>query len=160
MRRVGILSDSHGNWDMAEQAVRAMGDCDELAHAGDYYRDALHLEDCLGVPVRAVTGNCDRSVTGPQEEVWQVDGHRIFLTHGHLYGVKYGLLKLYYRARELDAEIVIFGHTHVPLDEIYEGIYFINPGSVSWSRGQALNSYAVLEFEKGQYNGQIFYLPD
>ncbi|MDH7576887.1 MAG: metallophosphoesterase [Bacillota bacterium] len=157
--RIGILSDSHGDLSRAEQAVAQMGAVDLLVHAGDYYRDALHLGKLFGFEVRAVVGNCDRSAPGPAEEILEIQGHRIYLTHGHLYGVKHGLMRLYYRTCEIGAEMVIFGHTHVAQSEEIEGIYFLNPGSVAWPRIGGKSTYAVLEFRAPGYAVEIFELP-
>lgn len=153
--RVGILSDSHGNWDLAELAVDSMGGIDLLVHAGDYYRDALHLAEYSGVDVRAVTGNCDRSVSGPIEEIFEIDGWCIYLTHGHLYGVKHGSMRLYYRTLEVGADLVIFGHTHQPQHEQVGEVFFLNPGSVAWPRSKGKNSFAVLEFRDSGYKVEI-----
>lgn len=155
--RVGVLSDSHGNLEQAKRAVEEMGEIDLLIHAGDYYHDALYLADHFGLEVKAVVGNCDRGAKGPIEELFDLMGHTIYLTHGHLYGVKQGLLRLHYRAREAGAEIVIFGHTHIAGQEDVDGILFLNPGSVVWSRLGEKGSYAVLEFEGADYRVAIFY---
>jgi putative phosphoesterase len=144
---VGVLSDSHGDIDRAEQAVRAMGDIDLLIHAGDFYQDALYLAHKFDIAVHAVTGNCDRCVPGPHEEVLELCGHRIYLTHGHFYSVKYGLLRLECRTREVNAEMVIYGHTHVPHNEEVDGIRYLNPGSVAWPRIQGQATYALVRLE-------------
>lgn len=157
--RVGILSDSHGDLRRAERAVAQMGAVDLLVHAGDYYRDALHLGKVFGIDVKAVVGNCDRSVPGPVEEILEIRGRRIYLTHGHLYGVKQGLLRLYYRTCEIGAEMVIYGHTHVARHGEIEGVYFLNPGSIARPRLQEKSTYAVLEFQASGYTVEIFELP-
>jgi len=146
---LGVLSDSHGDVDRAKQAVKAMGDVDLVIHAGDFYQDALYLADQFGVDVHAVLGNCDRCVPGPHEEVLELCGHRIYLTHGHLYGVKQGLMRLAYRVREVDAEMAIFGHTHVPQNEEVDGIRYLNPGSVAFPRIPGQFTYALARLEPG-----------
>lgn len=146
---VGVLSDSHGDVGRAEQAVKAMGAVDLVIHAGDFYQDALHLRDELGIEVKVVVGNCDRCVPGPHEELLELAGHRIYLTHGHLYSVKQGLIRLAYRAREVEAEMVIFGHTHVPQNEEADGIHYLNPGSVAWPRIPGQFTYALVRLEPG-----------
>jgi hypothetical protein len=126
-----------------------MGDVSLVIHTGDFYQDALFLADQLGVEIHAVVGNCDRCVPGPQEEVLEICDHRIYLTHGHLYGVKQGLLRLDYRAREVRAELVIFGHTHVPQNEEVNGIRYLNPGSIAWPRIPEQFTYALMRLEPG-----------
>ena len=158
---VGVLSDSHGEVNRAEQVVQAMGDIDLLIHAGDFYQDALYLSTKFKVPVHAVVGNCDRCVPGPHEEVLELCGRRIYLTHGHLYSVKSGLLRLEYRVREVGAEMVIYGHTHVPQNEVVDGIRYLNPGSVALPRLQGQASYALVKLETGApISADLFSLAD
>ena len=47
------------------------------------------------------------------------------------YGVKYGYNSIFYRAKELDVDIVLFGHSHIPIIEECDGIILMNPGSIS-----------------------------
>ncbi len=156
--RVGVLSDSHGDVGRVEQAVKTMGAVELVIHAGDFYRDALYLAAEFGLEVRAVVGNCDRYVPGPREELLEIGGSRIYLTHGHLYGVKQGLLRLDYRAREIGADIVIFGHTHVPLNEEIGGIHYLNPGSVAWPRIPGQYTCASMEIREGRCGVELFNL--
>ena len=146
---VGVLSDSHGDVGRSEQAVKAMGAVDLVVHAGDFYQDALCLADRLGIDVHGVVGNCDRYGPGPQEEVLELCGHRVYLTHGHLYGVKQGLMRLAYRTQEVNAEMVIYGHTHVPQNEEVDGIRYLNPGSVALPRIRGHYTYALIKLEPG-----------
>ncbi|MGD0154414.1 MAG: metallophosphoesterase [Thermacetogeniaceae bacterium] len=146
---VGVLSDSHGDVGQAERAVKAMGAVDLVIHAGDFYSDALYLADQFGIEVKAVTGNCDRCVPGPHEELLELEGHRIYLTHGHFYGVKLGLMRLADRVREVGAEMAIFGHTHMFRYEEVDGIRYLNPGSVAWPRIPGQFTYAIMKLEPG-----------
>ena len=57
-------------------------------------------------------------------------GKRFFLTHGHLYGVKSDLTRVVYAARERSADILLYGHTHVPETDYEDGLYILNPGSI------------------------------
>lgn len=152
--RVCVLSDSHGKLKRAEQVVSEMGELDLLLHAGDYYEDALYLAETCGVEVKAVTGNCDRYATGPAEELLELGGYRIYLTHGHLFGVKHSLVRIYQRALDLGAAIVIYGHTHVPHQEWIENILFLNPGSITWPRSPEY-TFAVLELQSDGFSAEI-----
>ncbi len=146
---VGVLSDSHGDIGRVEQAVKAMGKVDMVIHAGDFYQDILCLANRTGVDVHGVVGNCDWRVPGPHEEVLELCGHRIYLTHGHLYGVMKSLLRLTDRAQEVGAEMVIFGHTHIPQNEKVDGIRCLNPGSVARPRIPGQYLYALMRLETG-----------
>ncbi|RKO67706.1 metallophosphoesterase [Desulfofundulus salinus] len=134
--RVGVVSDTHGRVDRAIKLLNQLEPLDLLLHAGDYYRDGQLLAEALNVPVRAVAGNCDFQTGGPGEEVLELAGKKVFLTHGHLYHVHFSLQKLLYRALELQADVVVFGHTHVRYCNVHEGILFFNPGSIHDPRGE------------------------
>ena len=149
--RVGVLSDTHGKIKKAKKAVEQMGDIELLLHAGDYYEDAIILGRGSGIKVKAVTGNCDIYTPEPVEELLKIGDYRLYLTHGHLFGVKRSLTKLYQRAEELGAHIVIYGHTHMPHQEKKNGMLFLNPGSITWPRFPGMHSFAMLEFHQSGY---------
>jgi putative phosphoesterase len=156
--RIGVLSDTHGRLTLARKAVPLMGDIQLLIHAGDFYHDALKLGGEFQLSATAVIGNCDLGVNGPKEEQLDVGEMRIFITHGHLYRAKSGLLNLYLRAKELGADVVIFGHTHVPEIEYCDGICLFNPGSISLPRGRRKPTFGILELEKGKPKPRIINL--
>ena len=79
--------------------------------------------------VVAVSGNCDFFSDYPNERLVNLDGTLIFLTHGNKYGVKSTLNYLKEKAKEEQADIVLFGHTHIPYVEEWHNIYFANPGT-------------------------------
>ena len=95
--KIGLISDTHGNTAAIDQAVELAGEIDLWLHAGDMIHDAEYLDMAYDAKVVNVAGNCDwgnRSV--PEEEIVEAEGHRIFLTHGHIYGVKgspYGMVQ-------------------------------------------------------------------
>jgi putative phosphoesterase len=153
--RIGILSDSHGKLEKAEKALQEMGNIDLLLHAGDYRKDALILGSAHRIKVKSVIGNCDRFALGPIEELMEINSYKIYLTHGHLFGVKYSLDKLKKQAKRLGADIVIYGHTHLAHQEKMGGILFLNPGSISWPLIPGRHSYAVLEVDQAGYSCEI-----
>jgi len=135
--RIGVLSDTHGDLLSIESALTRLGSLDALVHAGDYYRDGERLALKLPIPVIAVVGNCDAR-RHPLEEIVELAGKKFFVTHGHLYGVKNGTQNLVREARRRRADVVVFGHTHVPVLFSELGMVFVNPGSThSGRRGAA-----------------------
>ncbi|OJT91848.1 YfcE family phosphodiesterase, partial [Clostridioides difficile] len=52
------------------------------------------------------------------------------------------------KATEVDADIVIFGHTHTPFREIKDGVLYINPGSTSLPRGVSYKSFVIMDIEE------------
>ncbi len=156
--RVGVLSDTHGVLEQAARAVRQMGHIDALIHAGDFYVDALFLKSELKAPVYAVAGNCDYPSGGPEELTITLKGHKILITHGHLYRVKNGLQRLFYRALEMGVKAVIFGHTHVPLNLLENDTLFFNPGSTIRSQPGHTAGYGVLNIDEHGIRGTLFNL--
>ncbi|HBX23519.1 MAG TPA: metallophosphoesterase [Desulfotomaculum sp.] len=156
--RVGVISDTHGAVKETARAVQQMGNIDALIHAGDFYVDALFLKSELKVPVYAVAGNCDSPSSGPDELTITLDGHRVLITHGHLHRVKYGLQGLVYKAREVEATTVVFGHTHVPLNLMENNILLFNPGSPVNPMPGHIAGYGILEIDKQRIKGRLLSL--
>lgn len=156
--RIGVLSDTHRNMEAAAQVIERLGACDLWLHAGDFYRDALELHRLYGIPLVAVVGNCDQ-VTGPEEELLELEGVSVLLTHGHLYRVKFGYGQIVARAQKVGAKLVVFGHTHQPEDVVIEGVRLFNPGSLSRTRNPAGLCAGVITIGGGDIN-TAFYRPE
>ena len=111
-----------------------------------------HLGDLLfHKGLVAVKGNCD-FVSFSREEVVEIEGVNILATHGDLYGVKRDLLPLYYRAKELDCQLALYGHTHYATAEDIDGLALINPGAIhSPVIGNPTSAYIVINDKKITY---------
>lgn len=147
--KIIVMSDTHGTLDLAEDIIVEMEQIDCLIHLGDHYEDAVSIGRCMDINVVAVKGNCDRDQV-KRDTVLELEGHRLFLTHGHQYGVKTDLNKVYYKALELSCDIVLFGHTHMPVNIKHNGVLIMNPGSLSLPRGGSKASYGIIEIN-GKY---------
>ncbi|NSB17391.1 MULTISPECIES: metallophosphoesterase [Clostridium] len=128
---IAVVSDTHRMTKYINLAKGLIKDADILIHLGDNIDDAELLENTFKGKVYAVAGNCDYSTKYPKESVIEVNGKKIFFTHGDLYGVKSSMNNIYYRGRELNADIVLFGHTHQQLVEKEDDMILMNPGSIS-----------------------------
>lgn len=132
--KIAVISDTHRVNKYIDIAKKYIKKCNILIHLGDNIEDVERLtEDFRGI-VYSVKGNCDFSSKYPSEQVIEIEGKKIFITHGHNYGVKYSLNNIYYRAKELEVDIVLFGHTHKALIVEEDGIILMNPGSISLPR--------------------------
>lgn len=131
---IAVVSDTHRMNKFINLAKEAIKDADILIHLGDNIEDVEIFERNFNGKVYAVAGNCDYSSKYPKEGIIEVCGKKIFYTHGDSYGVKSSINNIYYKGRELEADIVLFGHTHQQLIEKGEGIILMNPGSVSLPR--------------------------
>ena len=141
-----VVSDSHGVLTGMEQAV-LREQPDLIYHLGDCVRDADWLrERFFRIPLLNVAGNCDRGVSGPLQILDEVEGVRLLACHGHSYQVKTTLLHLYYAAREQQATLCLYGHTHIPRLDARDGIQFFNPGAA----GAGTPCYGVVTISGGQ----------
>ena len=164
--RIGLLSDTHGILDLALKAVQAMGSIDLLIHCGDHYRDASKISATINVPVHAVVGNCGPRMDGPAEKLLEVEGVIIYITRGHRFNVKVSLYGLYNRSLELNAGVVVYGHTHIPGygftrspgSPDKDDLLIINPGSISDPRGGSKFSYGILDIHGGVITPEVHYI--
>lgn len=130
-----------------QRAVKKFGsNADLIVHCGDGPRgEAMWLkENCKNSTVVCVAGNCD-VLRGEFKEIEFIElcGHKMMITHGHLFSAKFGLERLSYKASEEGADIVFFGHTHIQTDKTIGGVRLINPGSA----GKYTSACAVVELD-------------
>jgi len=158
--KIGITGDTHGHIQAMRQLLSVVEPVDYWLHTGDYSQDARFLAAETNLPVLAVAGNCDKPVgVANLDEFIILEGSRIWLTHGHRYMKGYKIEELVWWARKLEADIVVFGHTHVPLIKWFGDTLLINPGSPILPRGSEGPTYSVLTVQAGQKpKGQIFSL--
>ncbi len=141
-----VLSDSHGRTkNILEALARQIRKPDGIIFLGDGLRDLMYC-DIVDIPIYSVGGNCDTggffgTLSSDDVGVIEACGKKIMFTHGHLYGVKSSLSHLIYIAAQRDVDIVLFGHTHTPLEmridvddvdlpKLKKPLYLLNPGSV------------------------------
>lgn len=151
--KIAVLSDSHRVKRYMDSAAEIIKEekIELILHAGDNFRDSIYLKERTGIPVIAVAGNCDFENVETELD-FECEGITVFLTHGHRYGVKYGLCTIVEEAKERGAKIAIFGHTHIKENKIIEGIEIINPGSLSMPRDGIDRSFIIMDIENGNYN--------
>ena len=149
---VGIISDTHGDAAAIER-VAAHPAAQRAAvwlHAGDVAPDAGYLEKLLSKKVYAVAGNCDWPNPNVKDEcVLTLAGHKIFLTHGHSYGVRYTTGLFRDAALAVGADIAVYGHTHV-VERSIGVLTVLNPGSAARPRDGAEGSFMVAELIEGE----------
>ena len=157
MKKVLIVSDTHGQSDLMYEVIKRVKPVDLLVHCGDVgyrgiERELMMAADC---PVYVVSGNNDYGNGYPAMERFAIEGHEVIVTHGHRQRVYYDLTPLCYLAEENQADIVMFGHLHVPIVKEDEGITLVNPGSLTYPRQRnALPSYIMMTIED---DGEVKY---
>ncbi len=155
--RIGVVSDSHGNYVSLLRAFRQMGDVDLVFHLGDHYRDGTKLAEQTGATVIGVAGNCDSNL-GLMHELIELGSARIYMTHGHTMGVKVGVAELVKCASRNKCDVVLYGHTHVPKAFSERGILFVNPGSTAHPRHGSAAGYAILTVAHGKVGAELYSL--
>lgn len=158
MTKILVFSDSHGNTRLMEEVVGRETDADLILHLGDNTRDAYKLTQITQIPVVIIKGNTDHT-EDPEELVLERDGFKLLLTHGHRYRIKSGLQTLYYRCREVEAHMALYGHSHVPGNEEIGGVVFFNPGSIGDKRSQRYYSYGKILLKDQTMEVTLCYLP-
>lgn len=141
-----VLSDTHGSLERSEEMFRrinAATPIDHLIHCGDHYKDALRLSEILGLPVTAAHGNCDGQILR-EVVILETPAGKIGVTHGHVDQVEFSLQNLRYTAEEYGCRVMCFGHTHVPVNEVVDGIRLLNPGSLTNPRGGSKPSCGLI----------------
>lgn len=158
--KILVLSDTHGDIDKAEKAIKDNSDITMVIHLGDYFRDAEKLSVLFpDLQIEYIYGNSDFMIGDvPAEKLLEFDGIKIFMTHGHRYAVKWDYEKLHRKAEELGVDLVLFGHTHIS-DMVQKKDYVLmNPGSISDPRNNSSESYAVIEINNGKLIPKLMYV--
>jgi len=145
MTKILIVSDSHGSTEILDVLKeRHANEVDQMIHCGD---SELSEDNESISGFTTVKGNCDFYGDFPEEAMVEAGGYKILAVHGHLYSVKSSLLSLSYRAEEMGANIVCFGHSHLLGAEKIQDVLFINPGSIRLPRGRREKTYVILELK-------------
>jgi putative phosphoesterase len=147
--KILVISDTHGDINKAEEVIKSNNGINLIIHLGDYYRDAQKLASRFPeIPIEYIYGNSDFLIDGiPAEKVLELKGKKIFITHGHRYSVNWDYDKLYKKAEEMNVDILLFGHTHVPELVTRKNYYIVNPGSISDPRDDSNESYAIIDID-------------
>ena len=144
--KILVMSDSHGRSDLVRKCILQHPDADAVFFLGDVLLDIRGIDEMFpDKRFYCVRGNCDYDSDVPLEQLVTLQGTGMLLTHGHAHGVNYGLDTLIAYARKKEARIALFGHTHVPYNQYHEGIYVLNPGSLSRPRDCSRPSYGLIE---------------
>jgi len=131
MIRLGVLSDTHlasVNNDFKRIVKSAFRDVDMIIHAGDM--TSVEVLDYLsGWDLRAVRGNMDDfklKTLLPDKRIEEIEGVRIGIMHGR--GGPEGIEEVVLSEFE-GVDLIVFGHSHVPLNSAKKGVRLFNPGS-------------------------------
>ena len=145
--RIGVISDTHGK--LHPRVFEIFKDVDHILHAGDIGSEDILVELGAIAPVTAVAGNIDGFRCGDAGEEARVflGGLHFYLTHvlDRPANPRREVLAALAKA---PADVVVFGHSHLPHDERRDGIWYFNPASAGPRRFDY--PAAVGMFEKGR----------
>jgi putative phosphoesterase len=157
--KVAVISDTHtrgasrpvptGAWPYLETA-------DHILHAGDVCDPSLLDELKSLAPLTVVMGNCDafdvRDWGATDDVTLELGGIRIAMIHdsGARSGRRTRMKKMW-----PDARVVVFGHSHLPVNDDDGELLLFNPGSPTWKRMAPFPSMGLLWIEDGAVEGEI-----
>ena len=163
-RKILVFSDSHNNSKYINKALEMHSDADMFVHLGDGACDlSRSFPEHYEKPLVFIEGNgeyygwvgSDRRYRPLQFGFTEFEGKKIFMTHGHRFGVKSTLTPIINEAISRDADILLFGHTHEACEgvitsdndhgfKITKPIHIMNPGSI----GSYPYTFGIISIDK------------
>jgi putative phosphoesterase len=149
MRRIGLISDTHGL--LRPEAIAALRGCSRILHAGDVGEPSILDRLAALAPVTAVRGNNDTDSWFdclPEEVELDIEGVLVRVLHdrGSLEG------------SPPPGCVVVTGHSHKPMVETIGGALYVNPGSAGPRRFKLPVAVAELIVSNGCATAQIIEL--
>jgi putative phosphoesterase len=135
--RIAVFADTHGNKNAIRETIINSA-FDGIIHLGDGVRDGYALSEEFGITFYGVAGNEDYGVHFPEKYLLMIYSWSLLLIHGHQWDINsYHPEEMWEEhfsdmarmARNENARVLLFGHTHEPLLEERGGILFCNPGN-------------------------------
>ncbi len=148
--KILIVSDNHQDDTRLYDLLSIYEDIDLWLHCGD---SEFYIDNKLWDTYKTVRGNMDWENAFPEVRTEKASDFKVVVLHGHRHQVKMTNDLMLEEAEENDAKIVFYGHTHIAKVEKEQGVYFINPGSISQPRGNLrVGSYAIYEkMDEGEF---------
>ena len=146
LMRIIVYSDTHGKFSAHAEILKRNEDADAFIFLGDGEREFEKIKSLYPNKTMVnVAGNCDSGSMSLCSDIFMAGDTKILFTHGHIFGVKYSLNRLVYKAEEIGAKIALFGHTHQRFYAYENGIHILNPGSAAGPRDFKGPSYAFID---------------
>jgi len=158
-KKLLVLSDTHGNvsalksvLNWAKDRVPPNDTISAAVFLGDGVSDLRRATDATDFfcEWKIIGGNNDYGHLLPEADVYDFADHRFYMCHGHRHSLHGGYNTLITAAANSQANVVLFGHTHVPCHKKVNGIHLINPGSVGQPRSLIGATFAVIECPEGE----------
>lgn len=142
--RLLVFSDAHGD----EAAITRILEHNESAQMKISLGD-LECDESLLFKheVIAITGNSHHDPGFVDRDQMEIEGNRIFMTHGHQFKVHKNLKNLLNHCKSRAIDVALYGHTHIAYHKTIFGILFLNPGSVSRPRNTLPPTYLTIDID-------------
>ncbi len=150
---VGVISDTHGL--LRPEALAALQGSRYIIHAGDVGAPKILEELAAIAPVTAIRGNIDKGAWArklPENDMVEIGGISIYVLHD--------LAQLDLKPEAAEFKVVISGHSHVPKQEMREGVLYFNPGSAGPRRFKLPVTIGRLIVEAENVRGEIIPILD
>ena len=151
--KIGLISDTHGI--LPERIFDIFKDVKHIYHAGDIGAPEVIQGLEIICPVHAVYGNIDTwpvTIYHPHILVHQIQNQKVCVYHD-IIKPKYFSYQLF--KKNIDADIVVSGHTHVAGYEVFRNVLYINPGSASKPRDRKWGTVVLLNIDEEPLNPEI-----
>jgi uncharacterized protein len=157
--RIGVISDTHIPFfspGLPLEVTKALSCCDVIVHAGDIV-DVGTIEKLQEITAtKAVHGNMDSEELKkvlPESIIFEAGGKKIGVVHGR--GSGKNVLNWVRDFFKLKLDIVIFGHSHMPFNEMIGSTLFFNPGSATDTILSGKRTYGIISIEGGEVAAEI-----
>jgi putative phosphoesterase len=158
---IAVISDTHlprGARRLPDACVESIAGADLLLHAGDFSTlEVLRELEAIGPPVVGVHGNVDTAELRrllPAERIVEADGVHIAMVHDA--GPRAGRVERMRRRFGERADLVVFGHSHMPLhDQAPDGFQILNPGSPTERRRAPAHTMGRIRIADGLADCEI-----
>lgn len=155
--KILVVSDTHKDFDSLNNLILSNKDIQTIIHLGDGEEELFKVKEIFNDKnFINVQGNCDLNSTSPLTRIETINNKKIFMTHGHTYKVKIDVYNVIMAAKQENADILLFGHTHMPYIDIYDNLHIMNPGSLSGTT----KSYGIIDITDPQITTSIFNYED
>ena len=148
---LGVISDTHGL--LRPEAVEALRGAQHVIHAGDVGSPEILKKLATIAPLTAVRGNVDKEPWAqqlPETQVLETGGISIYLLHD--------LTRLDVKPEAAGFRVVISGHSHIPKQEVRNGVLYFNPGSAGPRRFKRPVSVGRLSIEGAEVSAELVML--
>lgn len=162
--KIGVISDTHipiFAKDLPKKVREYFKDCDLIIHAGDFTRKIAMDKLQELAETKAVWGNMDSDELKkllPEKLIIEAEGKKIGVFHGKGTGKK--VLESVKQAFSEKMDVIIFGHSHVPVNIVEGGTLFFNPGSAGDMVFSGQRSFGIIDVENGRIKAEVIKIED